>query len=274
MTTNPAFDALAVFDSLPLPQWPTSEDQRQGDIVVDLQDSALDLKLPGWPYNTLDPTLWPSNLGDLPSLDYATSTSSNTESTSLGTPPSTSSLPISLPSPVSTFDSLPLLPITATSASATSPIFSPEACWAAVLARDRSSDTLFVYSVSSTRIYCRPTCPARRPLRSNVSFYTTPLEAEAAGYRACQRCKPKEEKDPAEKRQGEAVENAKRVIREKCEMGGKVGLKELAEKVGLSAFHLHRQFKARVGVTPEGYAKTVREEMEARKGATRGRLAR
>lgn len=66
------------------------------------------------------------------------------------------------------------------------------------------------------------------------------------------------------------MDTAKRVIRERVEEGGKVGLKELAEKVGLSAFHLHRQFKARVGVTPEGYAKRLREELEARKGVVRG----
>src|SRR6185295_10722299 len=62
--------------------------------------------------------------------------------------------------------------------------------WDAVLARDRSADGLFVYAVSSTGVYCRPSCPSRRPRRDRVAFFETALDARAAGFRACRRCRP------------------------------------------------------------------------------------
>ena len=63
--------------------------------------------------------------------------------------------------------------------------------WQAVLARDANQDGSFVFAVSSTGIYCRPSCPSRRPRRENVTFFRQPDEAEKAGYRACLRCRPK-----------------------------------------------------------------------------------
>src|SRR5712671_6776039 len=63
--------------------------------------------------------------------------------------------------------------------------------WQAVLARDSASDGKFVFAVSSTGVYCRPSCPAKRPRRENVTFFRRPQEAESAGYRACLRCRPK-----------------------------------------------------------------------------------
>src|ERR1700693_4434009 len=63
--------------------------------------------------------------------------------------------------------------------------------WQAVLARDANQDGSFVFAVSSTGIYCRPSCPSRRPRRENVSFFPKPDNAEKAGYRACLRCRPK-----------------------------------------------------------------------------------
>ena len=63
--------------------------------------------------------------------------------------------------------------------------------WQAVLRRDPRADGLFCYGVSSTGIYCRPTCPARRPARRNVRFFATPEEAEEAGFRPCRRCTPR-----------------------------------------------------------------------------------
>ena len=62
--------------------------------------------------------------------------------------------------------------------------------WQAVLARDANQDGSFVFAVSSTGIYCRPSCPSRRPRRENVTFFRKPDEAEKAGYRACLRCRP------------------------------------------------------------------------------------
>src|SRR5271167_45995 len=64
-------------------------------------------------------------------------------------------------------------------------------CWQAVLARDASQDGTFVFAVSSTGVYCRPSCPARRPRRENVTFFRKPDQAEKAGYRACLRCRPR-----------------------------------------------------------------------------------
>ena len=73
-----------------------------------------------------------------------------------------------------------------------------DARWRAVSVRDRAQDGDFVYAVSSTGVYCKPSCPSRRPLRDRVSFFATPAEAKAAGFRACKRCRPDTPaKDPA-----------------------------------------------------------------------------
>src|SRR5215470_11366796 len=69
-------------------------------------------------------------------------------------------------------------------------IMSTDPRWRAVLSRDRASDGKFVFAVSSTGVYCRPSCPSKRPRRENVTFYATPKEAEAAGFRGCLRCRP------------------------------------------------------------------------------------
>src|ERR671928_975190 len=72
------------------------------------------------------------------------------------------------------------------------PAVNRERCWNAVLNRDADMDGSFVYAVRSTRIYCRPSCPSRRPLRRHVVFFSRPEAAEAAGFRACLRCRPRE----------------------------------------------------------------------------------
>ena len=70
--------------------------------------------------------------------------------------------------------------------------------WQSVLARDSRFDGAFVYAVRSTGIYCRPSCPSRRPQRDRVEFFADPTTAERAGFRACQRCRPEtNEADPA-----------------------------------------------------------------------------
>src|SRR3989442_15804202 len=71
-----------------------------------------------------------------------------------------------------------------------------DARWHAVLARDRLADGRFVYAVRSTGIYCRPTCPSRRPRRHVVTFFDAPADAEAAGFRACRRCRPAAAESP------------------------------------------------------------------------------
>lgn len=136
-----------------------------------------------------------------------------------------------------------------------------DARWAAFLARDAAFDGLFYACVKTTGIYCRPSCPARRAKRKHVSFCATAAEAEAAGFRPCKRCKPDE--PSLFQQQAAKVEEACRLI-EAAEETPK--LDQLARDVGLSAYHFHRLFKARLGVTPKAYAaahrnKRVREEL-------------
>jgi len=129
-----------------------------------------------------------------------------------------------------------------------------EQCWTAVRERTREADGAFVYAVRTTHVYCRPSCPSRRPLRRNVEFFPLPEAAERAGYRACRRCKPRDLAvgDPAIDR----VRRACRVIEAALEDGenGAPGLEGLAEQVGISQFHLQRLFKRHLGISPRDYA--------------------
>lgn len=134
--------------------------------------------------------------------------------------------------------------------------------WAAILARDKSSDGLFFFSVKSTGVYCRPSCPSRRAKRENVAFHATSAEAEAAGFRPCKRCRPDEMSLAA--RRAEVVAAACRALEDSSDVPG---LDELAKASGLSRFHFHRIFKEIVGVTPKDYAlahrrKSVRTELQ------------
>jgi AraC family transcriptional regulator of adaptative response/methylated-DNA-[protein]-cysteine methyltransferase len=126
--------------------------------------------------------------------------------------------------------------------------------WQAVLDRDARYDGRFVYAVSSTHIYCRPTCPSRRPLRANVRFLDTPVTAERAGFRACKRCKPSETAGPPPG--NAAIEDAKRYLDSHAEQA--VSLDELAAHVRLSPSHLQRSFKRVVGVSPKQYQDALR----------------
>jgi AraC family transcriptional regulator, regulatory protein of adaptative response / methylated-DNA-[protein]-cysteine methyltransferase len=143
-----------------------------------------------------------------------------------------------------------------------------EARWSAVVARNRSYDGKFYYSVASTGVYCRPSCPARRAKRANVRFHDTIAEAEAAGFRPCKRCRPNEASIEAQ--HASIVASACRLI-EEAEEAPK--LDELAQSVGLSPYHFHRLFKAITGVTPKAYAvahrqKRVREKLGTSKSVT------
>lgn len=129
----------------------------------------------------------------------------------------------------------------------------PNTCWQAVLDRAERYDGVFVYGVHSTRIYCRPTCPSRRPRQNQVTFFPTPAAAEAAGYRACQRCHPRQDLPPAR----ELVQRIQSII-EKAETPP--SLAELSRAVGRSPFHLQRLFKTATGLTPRQYAAAVRAE--------------
>lgn len=126
---------------------------------------------------------------------------------------------------------------------------SDRACWNAVLARNAEFDGQFYYSVATTGVYCRPSCPARRPARAHVRFHDTAEAAEAAGFRPCRRCKPDQPSLTAQ--HGAKITQACRLI-EAAETPPT--LAALADAVGLSPYHFHRLFKARLGVTPKGYA--------------------
>ncbi|KAA8901378.1 metal binding domain of Ada-domain-containing protein [Sphaerosporella brunnea] len=120
--------------------------------------------------------------------------------------------------------------------------------WVILQTRDPEYHSAFVYAVKTTNIYCRPTCSARLARRANVLFYNTASAAEAAGYRACKRCHP--EIPEWHPRLRGLVERAKGIIEAGKE---EIGLKTLAGMVGASEWHLLRQFKKEVGVTPRGY---------------------
>jgi AraC family transcriptional regulator, regulatory protein of adaptative response / methylated-DNA-[protein]-cysteine methyltransferase len=129
----------------------------------------------------------------------------------------------------------------------------PETAWTAVLARDARFDGRFVCAVDSTGIYCRPSCPSRRPRRANVRFFATPEEAEDAGYRACRRCRPRQGEIS---RQAEAVRRACAFLESHLEESPT--LADLAQEVGLSPHHLQRTFKAATGLSPKQYAARLR----------------
>ena len=128
-----------------------------------------------------------------------------------------------------------------------------EAAWKAVLTRDRNSDGEFVFAVRTTGIFCRPSCPARRPKRENVEFLPSAEIARAAGYRACKRCNP----ESAARTLGEKrVKAAARYIEE--HPAESLSLDALAARVMLSPFHLQREFKRVFGLTPRAYQSAVR----------------
>lgn len=125
--------------------------------------------------------------------------------------------------------------------------------WQAVMRRDPSADGTFVYAVRTTGVYCRPSCPARMAKAENVRFFPSPVEAEAAGYRPCQRCRPNG-RSPAEA-SAAAVAQACRVIEDAEELPK---LDALAASAGMSPSHFHRSFKAITGLTPRAYGAAQR----------------
>ena len=130
------------------------------------------------------------------------------------------------------------------------PYVTDNARWKAVLSRDASADGAFYYAVHPTGIYCRPTCPSRRPLRANVAFFEDIDSAERANFRPCLRCRPKE------------VSPQQRVVAHILQLLDTVevppSLAELSEAVGLSSSHLQRVFKRATGLSPKQYAAAQR----------------
>jgi AraC family transcriptional regulator of adaptative response/methylated-DNA-[protein]-cysteine methyltransferase len=135
----------------------------------------------------------------------------------------------------------------------------PAVRWQAVIDRDPGSDGRFFYGVSSTGIYCRPTCPSRRPQRAHVHFFDTPEAAEAAGYRACRRCEPRSSQPAATRRVTAAREYLDNHPDET------VTLERLGQVANMSPYHLQRTFKKVVGVSPKAYVTARRlERMKSR----------
>jgi len=129
----------------------------------------------------------------------------------------------------------------------------PDAAWSAVLARDARYDGRFVYAVRTTGIFCRPSCPSRRPHRKHVAFYDGPALARAAGFRACRRCAP------------ESVTAAARAIGRvrahiDAHLDERLTLAELSGVAGLSPSHLQKAFKAALGLSPRDYVRLRRAE--------------
>ncbi|HLB13681.1 MAG TPA: bifunctional DNA-binding transcriptional regulator/O6-methylguanine-DNA methyltransferase Ada [Burkholderiales bacterium] len=128
--------------------------------------------------------------------------------------------------------------------------------WRALARRDAAADGRFVYAVKTTGVFCRPSCPSRRPLARNVVYFDTPGAAERAGFRPCRRCHPERELSPRDdtlarvRASCRAIETAEAPPR----------LTALAAAAGLSRFHFQRLFKREVGVTPREYYVAHRRE--------------
>ena len=125
--------------------------------------------------------------------------------------------------------------------------------WKMVVDRSATAEAMFVYAVRTTGVYCRPSCPSRRPLRKSVEFYPTSELAERAGYRACKRCTPAQEHPQL------------RTLTAACNYldrhdNGTVKLQELGKAVGLSPFHVQRIFRRCLGITPREYQQARRIE--------------
>jgi AraC family transcriptional regulator, regulatory protein of adaptative response / methylated-DNA-[protein]-cysteine methyltransferase len=139
----------------------------------------------------------------------------------------------------------------------------PETAWGAVVARDPRFDGRLVYAVSTTGVFCRPSCPSRRPHRRHVAFFSTPDAARAAGFRPCRRCTPERDLAPTQA----AVDRARAHI--DSHLDDRLTLDRLAVVAGLSPAHLQRSFKARLGLSPREYVRARRAERfksEVRKG--------
>jgi AraC family transcriptional regulator, regulatory protein of adaptative response / methylated-DNA-[protein]-cysteine methyltransferase len=137
-----------------------------------------------------------------------------------------------------------------------------DARWNAIVRRDRRADGAFFYSVATTGVYCRPSCPSRLANPKNVRFHDTMADAELAGFRPCQRCRP--DQPPLEQIHAAKVAEICRVIEA---ADGTLPLADLAARAGMSQYYFHRVFKAVTGVTPKAYAAAhrttrVRREFE------------
>lgn len=140
--------------------------------------------------------------------------------------------------------------------------------WQALCTRNVAADGSFVYGVRSTRIYCRPACKARLARRANVSFYRDAAQAQAAGFRACKRCKPEVSGVMPEEKAVRRIREY--VVAADADEGGgggdgaqRMSLARMAKEVGLSKWHFHRVFKKCVGVTPVEYLRMQQRQQSS-----------
>src|ERR1017187_4880071 len=125
-----------------------------------------------------------------------------------------------------------------------------EAAWRQVLARN--PEAAFLYAVTTTGVFCRPSCTSRRPLKTNVCFFSSVAEAQAAGFRACKRCKPTaSQTKPLDRIRTFIEANLDRPVR----------LKELGHVAGMSPFTVQRLFKRQLGVSPPASQGAVKEPL-------------
>lgn len=129
---------------------------------------------------------------------------------------------------------------------------SPNTRWAALQSRNPLAANAFIYSVVTTKIYCRPTCPSRLARRANIVFHDTPTQAEADGFRPCKRCRPNISEDEGDP-QRIAVAKACKLIAQEVRGDDKWAVKALAAEVGLTESHFCRVFKKIMGVTVGAY---------------------
>jgi AraC family transcriptional regulator of adaptative response/methylated-DNA-[protein]-cysteine methyltransferase len=140
-------------------------------------------------------------------------------------------------------------------ATTTIPSYFPGKQWQQVLERDARADGQFVYAVKSTKIYCKPSCASRRPMRKQVSFFPTPALAEAAGYRACKRCEPERAEAKADPQAG-AITAVTEYLKDHADE--RTRLADVAKATGVGRLTIMRGFKRVLGVSPGEYAKEAR----------------
>ncbi len=142
-----------------------------------------------------------------------------------------------------------------------------DARWRALVSRDLTADGTFVYGVASTGVYCRPSCPSRRPRPAGVLYFSGPADAERAGYRACRRCRPQDPASPLVTK----IQRARQWVDE--HPGANPSLKRLARVAGTSPWHLQRSFTRLYGVSPREYAAARRVGKLKRELRSETRLA-
>ena len=144
--------------------------------------------------------------------------------------------------------------------------FTETSRWIACVRRDSAASEAFVYAVKTTGIYCRPNCSSRLARRANVEFYNNASDAEQAGFRACKRCKPENKSHDPEARVRRKVDQAIVSLKTAAEKGKRAGLNELSNTIGVSKWHLRREFLRITGLSPDQIASLLLDPVSAQRG--------